>query len=58
MDFGEWIRLKVSEKPPETRYEYISDPNDRMKTIKNPNYIPHSEYLEAVEVTMKVETVD
>lgn len=43
---------------PETKYEYLPDPNDKMKDIKNPNYIQHSEFLEAVEVSMHVETVE
>ena len=41
-----------------THYADINDPNDFKKYIPNPDYIPNSEYLEVVEVSMEVNTVD
>lgn len=41
-----------------THYRWTHDPNNFEQSISNPDYIPNSEYLEAVEVLMEVTTID
>lgn len=55
--FSGMDQIKEYKNAPESHYYHITDPDDYMKQIINPEYISHDKYLEAVEITLTAEII-